>query len=443
VIRSIQNAIELRDPVHGAIAVRRGELAVIDSLEFQRLRGVKQLGFAEFVFPGAVHNRYLHSIGAMHIAGEVMTRALHSVVGDGVALDARARELLIQAARLAALLHDVGHPPLSHAAESLLPRRGDVFGAGCEGPERLASHEDMTLAILTLGGLGRILDVSFEDLGLTAADVAAVISDVDPCRPAFVAAGVDFGPLLHAMVSGELDVDRMDYLLRDSYFTGVGYGTYDRPWLVSNVRVVIRDGRAALGLDTRALAAFEHFLLARYHMFQMVYYHSISDSYDACLRGWLDAEGDSVRLPSDLDAFALCTDAWLWERLARSSNTYARQIVDRSPPRLVVELRDEADQRLRPRIDAAMDAAGVPLLWRTAKPVLSRYALAANASTAHPLLAVESRPTAGPARVRPISEVTDLFGRYRQAIRIERAYVEAPHRDAARRVLKELSLESI
>ena len=128
------------------------------------------------------------------------------------------------------------------------------------------------------------LDEVFADVAIGAADIRAVIARRRPDRDALCEGGTDYGPLLHQLVSGELDVDRMDYLLRDSYFTGVRYGSYDRSWLASNITALVDDGVARLAVDIRALAAFEHFLLARYHMFQMVYYHPISDAYDATLR---------------------------------------------------------------------------------------------------------------------------------------------------------------
>lgn len=435
VLPSQRQAIELRDPVHGAIPVFAGELQVIDTPLFQRLRGVRQLGFGEHVFPGAVHHRYLHSIGAMHVAGHVVRRLIESLVPDGID-----RTRLIQLARLAALLHDVGHPPLSHAAESLLPTRGALLGPDVAEPDETASHEDMTFVILTRSELSATLTRAFADLGITGADVAAIIAERHPRSPAFHAAGLDFGPLLHQLVSGELDVDRMDYLLRDSYFTGVRYGTYDYAWLVNNVQAIALDGVAKLAVDMRALPAFEHFLLARYHMFQMVYYHPISDAYDATLRRYLGSVGPDARLPADLDTFTTCTDAWLKDRLERSPDEWAHRVVTRRPYTLIAELRTADEQAaLKPKIAAALAAADIAVHWHSARPVLSRYAVSPAAHRKDPLLVVDHRPPIGKGpRIRPIEEVTDLFERYERVLRIERAYVVPEDKRKARDLLKTL-----
>ncbi len=427
-------AIELRDPVHGAIPVNAGELAVIDTPLFQRLRGVRQLGFGEHVFPGAVHHRYLHSIGAMHVAGRVAEKLL-----SRFALPPASQTRLIQLARLAALLHDVGHPPLSHAAESLLPTRGELLGPDVTDADAVASHEDMTHLILTASHLSNTLDGAFSDagdLGIRSADVAAIITDKHPRGDVFNESGIDFGPLLHQLVSGELDVDRMDYLLRDSYFTGVRYGTYDQLWLLSNLEAIVVDGIARLAVDMRALPAFEHFLLARYHMFQMVYYHPISDAYDATLRRYLASVGPEARFPADLDAFVRCTDAWLKTRLEASTDEWAKRVVERRPYALLAELRTDDERRtLRPLLDDALKREGIALHWHSARPVLSRYAVSPAAHRKDPLLVVDHRPPVGRGpRVRPIEEVTDLFERYERVLRIERAYVLPEDRKRAREI---------
>ncbi|MDP6944042.1 MAG: HD domain-containing protein, partial [Myxococcota bacterium] len=306
-------SIELRDPIHGPIEVAPRELDVIDAPHFQRLRRIKQLGFAELVFPGAVHNRYLHSIGAMHLAG----RAFDAVWAELPANADTAR--LRQTVRFAALLHDIGHPPLSHAAEALLPDRAALVPPGCENPTGRASHEDMTAKLILDSELTHALRLAGEDLGIRPEDIAALIDDdVGVADGVFEVGGADARPALHGLVSGELDVDRMDYLLRDSTFAGVSYGRFDLDWLMSHL-VMLRDGGAwRSGIDIRALPAFEHFLLARYHMFQMVYFHAKSDIYDAMLRQWLRSVGDVARFPADPEAYIQCDDAWLLAKLEAS-----------------------------------------------------------------------------------------------------------------------------
>lgn len=291
----------------------------------------------------------------------------------------------------------------------------------------------MTLKLVTDSALAEVIDDAFADLDITAALVGAVIADEPGAlADAFVFAGLDWWPLLHAMVSGEMDVDRMDYLRRDSYFAGVEYGSYDASWLVSNA-LVLEDGPVArLGIDVRALASFEHFLLARYHMFQMVYFHPKSDIFDAMLKRWLASVGPEAQLPADPEAYVRCDDAWLWRKLRDSNDPWARRVDERRPYRLLTELRSSADRERRPELEAALAAAGADALWITARPVLSRYAQSPDRRS-NPLLVVDHRPPfGGGPRVQRIEEVTDLFGRYDRTMQLERVYVAPEQRDAAR-----------
>ena len=114
--------MEVLDPIHGSIELNPAEVAVLDSAAYQRLRSIKQLGFSEFSFPGATHNRYLHSLGVCHLAG----RAFDSIFRRfGIANDS-VRKRLRQTVRLAALLHDIGHGPLSHTTEEVMPKLKDL-----------------------------------------------------------------------------------------------------------------------------------------------------------------------------------------------------------------------------------------------------------------------------------------------------------------------------
>ena len=427
-----RTSVELRDPIHGAIGVDLREMQVIDAPLFQRLRGIRQLGFAELVYPGAVHNRYLHSVGAMHLAG----RAFDSVFKEADWLSREQKERFRQIVRLAGLLHDIGHAPLSHAAESLMPMRNtlglEAYGVGTGQ----ASHEEMGLKLLVDSPLTQRLDEAFASMGISSTHVATVLGTFSSnCEEDFVVDGIDHRPVLHSLVSGELDIDRMDYLLRDSYFTGVSYGRYDLTWLLSNLQLYIdAERKARLAFGIKALPTFEHFLLARYHMFQMVYFHPKSDIYDAMLRRWLEDEGDSVRFPSDPDAYVALNDAWLMNRLRESNNLWARRVQEQTPYRLVCELRTHEQKKQRDSIDGAMKAAGIDVLWLRAAHVLSRYAqspakLARNPIYVHDTLGPGERMT------MRIDAATDLFDRYEKNQTIERLYVTPEQRDAALAIL--------
>ena len=414
-------AAELRDPLHGPIAVTRGELQVIDAPHFQRLRRVKQLGFADQVFPGAIHNRYLHSIGAMHIAGrlfDVLRDANTWLAGpDG--------DRLRQTVRLAALLHDIGHPPLSHSAEALLPDQAALAVPCRPVRDGQASHEDMTLKLVLDSSLTRVIEDAFVGHGIEPSHVAALVDDhVQVDDDVFRVDGKLLRSLLHAMVSGELDVDRMDYLARDSYFAGVKYGSYDLHWLMSNALAVPDGGVVRLGLDIRAVPAFEHFLLARYHMFQMVYFHPKSDIYDAMLRRWLASVGDEARFSADAEAYTGCDDHYLMQRIGASSDPWARRIIERDPQVLVAEMRDAMEPETRADLESRLGAAGIEAIWLTAKPVLSRYARSPAHLRTDPLLVRDARGGHASAQYHRIEDVTDLFGRYERTLGIERLYVD-------------------
>jgi len=345
--------MEIRDPVHGPIEVSPAEKAVIDHPLVQRLRRVRQLGFAETTWPGATHTRFLHSVGALHLAGlafDAVARDLHD-------LPAAALRRTRASIRLAALLHDLGHPPFSHAGEIILPRLSDVDGVDAEDPGRTATHEEMTRWLVLRSDLADTIARSFAGDGVSPADVAAILRGGTADEDRFLEGGVSLLPLLHQLIAGELDVDRMDYLLRDSYFTGVSYGRFDRDWILSHLGSVVSDGVASLALDGNAFFAFEDFLLSRHHMFLMVYTHHKSLGYGRMLERFLAGAGRGLRAPAAPDGFVACDDEWLLAEVRRSDDEWARRIVERRPLRRVVEAWD-ADAReldaLRPALESRL-----------------------------------------------------------------------------------------
>ena len=225
---------EIRDPVHGYVRVTEVERELIDSPFLQRLRRVHQLAGSYLVYPGAVHTRFEHVVGTMHLAGD-MAKSL--AAGSGADRDQ------IQEIRLAALLHDVGHGPFSHMYEEVLAETSET------------THEDISQRI--------ILETSVRDIlerhGFSPKQMASLAVGRQSKRPGFV----------NEIIAGGLSADIMDYLLRDSYFTGVEYGRVDIHRVMDSLHVV--GGR--LVLDEAAIDAFEAMLLARYQMFKAVYFH--------------------------------------------------------------------------------------------------------------------------------------------------------------------------
>jgi len=238
-----------RDPLHNIItldeSVPEDRLLVdlIDSAEFQRLRRIRQLGLAMFTYQGAEHSRFTHSIGVMH----VMTRALDLLASHHKITD-EARVV----GRAGALLHDLGHGPLSHVVEKVFRFH----------------HEDWTRRI--------ILD--------PATEVNQILRGYDNQLPERLASLYqhDYSPaFIWQLVSSQLDCDRMDYLLRDSLMTGAKYGVYDLEWVLHALRVDHECDRVYV--ESKGLYAVEEYLQARYYMFRQVYFHRTLRSAEAVL----------------------------------------------------------------------------------------------------------------------------------------------------------------
>src|SRR2546425_4565186 len=238
-----------RDPVHNIIplgedhAEDRLLIRLIDTPEFQRLRRIKQLGLGLYTYQGAEHSRFTHSLGALHL----MTRILDQLT-DRHNIDAADRV----AARGAALLHGVGHGPFSHAMENILG----------------VHHEQMTMRTVLSHEteLGRILLSYSKEL---------------PQRIASIIEGTFKPAALGQLVSSQLDVDRMDYLLRDSLMTGAKYGLYDLEWIINALQ--IDQERDRIYVAARGVFAVEEYLQARYYMFRQVYFHRTLRSAEAVL----------------------------------------------------------------------------------------------------------------------------------------------------------------
>ncbi|MCB9746536.1 MAG: HD domain-containing protein [Alphaproteobacteria bacterium] len=431
--------MEIRDPIHGAIPVSAAELSVVDHPHVQRLRNIKQMGFSELSFPGASHSRYLHSLGVMHLAGRAFDNAFKRHVFSGEA----ARAAYRQCVRLAALLHDVGHAPFSHCTEFAMPALGalPLAAAGVYRPEvfarraaQRASHEDYTVAAVTCSRLSAVISAGFP---FTPRHVAALISrEVAVGDDFFVDGGRDHRAVLSQIISSELDVDRLDYLVRDSYFSGARYGEIDVNWLLSNLRVHVSDSDVSLALDRRAIYAFDDFMVARYHMFVMVYFHHKSVVYEEMLKRWVTGPGGAeFELPAEIEAYLDIDDVRMWMTLRDSVDPWARGLALRDPWRRVVELHGRPEQvDVQPPIRQLAEA-GIDTLSASSVGKLSRYsAFGQKRGGAPPIYVIdETRPPG--EQVTGIEEATGIFERYQDERCIARVYVAPAERERARTVL--------
>lgn len=232
----------LRDPVHGYIHIEYQVIwDCLNSKEFQRLRRIKQLGTAYLVYHTAEHSRFAHSLGVYEI--------VRRMVSENFSIAKSLTEEEKIAVMLAGLLHDIGHGPYSHAFESV-----------CDIP-----HEQFTINILTQASdICHILQKC--SLGLEQ-KVASIINKTHPNQ------------VLSQMISGQLDADRMDYLLRDAYFTGTKYGEFDLERILRTLRI----SKGKLVVKYSGIHSVEDYIMARYHMYWQVYYHPVARSAEMIL----------------------------------------------------------------------------------------------------------------------------------------------------------------
>ena len=236
--------VRVRDPVHNFISLRDKELALLNTPVMQRLRGIRQLAMANLVYPGALHTRFDHSLGVMHIAG-LMAEAL-PLSKDEVDL-----------VRHAALLHDVGHGPFSHVSEHALERYADRSKLRPD-QKRGKIHEIVTAKIIE-----------------SDPEIVAILGEQD-CRKVTKLLGEGRGqPALRSIVSGPLDADKQDYLLRDSYFCGVPYGVFDMGQMHRSLVLRGPEGDKEIMVDPNAIHSVEQYVLAKYYLTCNVYSHKV------------------------------------------------------------------------------------------------------------------------------------------------------------------------
>ncbi|MDP3057748.1 MAG: HD domain-containing protein [bacterium] len=278
--------IILKDPLYGFISLEEPFKSLIETKQFQRLRNIKQLGQSYLIYPSANHTRFEHSIGTFYLAQRIAEKI---VAEDKLAFgknDSRRNEFLA-----AALLHDIGHYPFSHSIEKAI---GSANGA---------THEEQAIKIIHTTEIGKILKKAEMDPG--------IICDLIKGKGKF-----------GGLIAGQIDADRLDYLKRDSYYTGVAYGVIETDVIIKNLTV---DGRKYF-IDEKFLPAFESILISRYLMYSMVYMHRktlIANSmlqaafYEALAAGEIDP--DQLTEFDDIDFISVL----------RRSKTAAKDLINR------------------------------------------------------------------------------------------------------------------
>ena len=268
----------LRDPVWNNIRVDELTLSLLDTDVVQRLRYVRQLGWTYLVYPGATHTRFEHALGTHHLSRR--TLALLSEAEQSVSIGEKEQAIV----RSAALLHDVGHYPFSHALEEI--------GA--------LHHEDVARPLITAGAVASLLA---ENLG---AEAPAMVFDLITGRSA---------SQLQGLISGSLDLDKIEYLKRDAFMCGVPYGEIDVDRLTNSL-VLVEDpdtGLRSIGVREKALSALESLLFAKYQMYRNVYWHHAVRSATAMYKRLVE---DAIHAGAlDVESLARYTDEGLMHRL--------------------------------------------------------------------------------------------------------------------------------
>ena len=274
--------------------------------------------------------------------------------------------------------------------------------------------------LLLHGDLADVVREAFADEGVRAEDVAVVLGGEgdDPFRFGSTSAL----PLLRQMIAGEIDVDRMDYLRRDSYFTGVSYGHFEKDWLLSHMGAHVQDGAWCLALDSSAIFAFEDFLLSRYHMFLMVYAHQRTLSYHRLLARFLASAGRDLSVPASPEAFAGCDDEWLLSRLRDSDDPSARRILEGRPLPLAVEAWDEEADALKQRRTAIQADLPASCEWVESGIEFSREFPGGRPARIGPPLLVRIAHAGSRRTVVPVEEYSDLYARQARRKRVLRVY---------------------
>lgn len=412
----------IKDPIYGYIRITDSERAIIDTRPVQRLRRIRQLGLgAEYVYPGANHTRFEHSLGCLYLAGEL---------GKNLPIGLPKRE--VRDIRIAALLHDLGHGPFSHVFEPLLKK--------CTGK----THEDMTEWLIEKSELAEILEA--EDY------------PVDKIKKLAVGRMKTKKIFLNQIITGTVDVDKMDFLVRDSYHTGAGYGQIDVFRLIYTMDVLDSN----LAVDLTALSTLEAFIIVRIEAFRAVYFHRTIRAYQIMLERALVKANEKIGftdIRSEQDYLDL-DDYSMWTRLRECKES--RDIIDDLERRKLLKCSYEACLFVK-------DPLATSLLTneRIRQKLEEQIAERIGIDPEHVILDVPSVPSVpyyhslntGPMEIpvfyktrdgkkipQNLSEVSRIIGPLRVFMNIVRVYTDKENRDkvakSAKEVLSELPIST-
>lgn len=334
---------QFRDPIHGFIDVSDQELKIIDCPPFQRLRNIKQLATTYLVYHGAEHTRFGHSLGVMHLVSRAFRSSLENYKkNNGIELyDEITKAWYLQILRIIGLTHDLGHAPFSHASEAL-------FDDGIE-------HEDFTKKIICETEIaGYIMDIGEEfqknhnvgkEYDITPELIWLIYGKKNPeLDPRYRMPDYKF---LKSFMDSELDCDKMDYLLRDSYYCGVNYGKYDLNKLLASLNIYKnpKENIIQLAVERGGIHAFEEFVIARYFMFIQVYFHKTRRHLDRQLVESIKEVLPNSKYPTEVDEYLKWDDDLILDKIKENTNLHeaSRHFINRRVMSCVYETRVHSD----------------------------------------------------------------------------------------------------
>ena len=397
---------EIKDPVYGYIYITEAERRVIDSYPFQRLRRIRQLAGAEYVYSGANHTRFEHSIGVMYLAG---------LLTDNPQISEIISEDEAQMIKIAALLHDVGHGPFSHVFEHLLVKFMNK------------THEDMTTWVIQRSELSDIIS----DLGYDPKAVSQLaVGSLNKPDKAFI----------DQIIRSAVDVDKLDFVVRDTYHTGAAYGYVDIFRLIQTLDVM--DGN--LAVDIGALSALESFVLARIESFKSIYFHRVGRAVQIMLAKAMELANEELDLIdfNSVDDYLSLDDYTMWAELKRCEKS--KRIIWRlerrklikcayDPPpfyiraKIIPNIFNVEAIRNQIRMRIAKEAGVDPQLVIIDVPTLPSVPYHHSVLMEPMEIPIIYKTRNGRRTLRRLSDVSGIFSMFRGFMNIFRVYTEVEH----------------
>lgn len=418
---------EIRDSIYGFITFNDWEKEIINHPAFQRLRRIQQLSLTSMVYPGAIHTRFEHSLGVMQFATLLYDAIVNNdenekILKDKLSYNEVGLKKDKQLIRLAALLHDVGHAPFSHATEEIMPIN-DQTGK----PYR---HEDYTTAIIK-GPLKEAIEnhqINKTNYNITAEEVAALIEgNVEILRHRI---------FWKVIISSQLDADKGDYLLRDSYCIGIKYGIYDHSRLINTIALGIdpESDEVVLGVDQDGWHVAESIVIARYQIFTQVYFHKTRRAYDYHIKEAMKTVLDNGKLPTpkDIDAFIRLDDYTAFALFRENDTDYnCKSILNRNHIRVVYHTPEtpvELDEIENDGKKKKLEDNGIWFYEDTAEKPW--YKLNGDDEEDKEIMIINGKDR----KARPLSELSSLVSNMK-GIRQLRIYVKFEDKEKAKEVL--------